>query len=50
MLRSLGVGHRHPRHPRRGHTQAGDIREIYLNDPANVPPDELITEVLLPVS
>ncbi len=28
---------------------AGDIREVYRNDPAEVSPDELETEVLLPV-
>jgi DNA-binding transcriptional MerR regulator len=33
-----------------GHVQAGDVREIYLNDPATVPPEELVTEVLLPVT
>ncbi|HEY6558187.1 MAG TPA: GyrI-like domain-containing protein [Polyangiaceae bacterium] len=32
------------------HAQAGDVREIYLNDPATVPPEELVTEVLLPVT
>jgi DNA-binding transcriptional MerR regulator len=32
-----------------GHAQAGDIREIYLNDPAEVAPEQLITEVLLPL-
>jgi DNA-binding transcriptional MerR regulator len=33
-----------------GHTQVGDVREIYVNDPADVPPEELVTEVLLPVA
>lgn len=33
----------------RGHEQGGAMREIYLNDPAEVPADELETRVLLPL-
>lgn len=33
-----------------GHAQTGDIREIYLNDPALVTPEDLVTEVLLPIA
>ncbi|MEM9692494.1 MAG: MerR family transcriptional regulator [Myxococcota bacterium] len=33
----------------RGHARAGPMREIYLNNPEEVEPDELLTEVLLPI-
>lgn len=33
----------------RGHEQGGAMREIYLNDPAEVPADQLETRVLLPI-
>jgi len=33
----------------RGHEQRAAMREIYLNDPADTPEEELITEVLLPI-
>ena len=33
-----------------GHEQVGPLREIYLNDPANVPPEDLLTEVLVPIA
>ncbi|MGF1508936.1 MAG: GyrI-like domain-containing protein [Myxococcota bacterium] len=33
----------------RGHTRAGPMREIYLNDPSDVSQGELLTEVLLPL-
>lgn len=33
----------------RGHEQRGALREVYRNDPANTPIDELITEVILPI-
>jgi len=48
----LGLAHHavHAWAQEHGHAQGGDIREIYLNDPANVPAEELISEVLLPVS
>lgn len=32
-----------------GHQRAGPMREIYLNDPSEVPAEELLTEVLLPL-
>ena len=32
-----------------GHEPRGLIREIYVNDPANVRPEALQTEVLLPL-
>lgn len=32
-----------------GHPPAGPPRERYLNDPDEVPPDELLTEVQWPV-
>jgi DNA-binding transcriptional MerR regulator len=32
-----------------GHEGRGLIREIYLNDPADVPPEDLRTEVLMPL-
>ncbi|MEM6533223.1 MAG: MerR family transcriptional regulator [Myxococcota bacterium] len=32
-----------------GHTRAGPMREIYLNDPSTVSPEDLLTEVLLPL-
>lgn len=32
-----------------GHEQRGLIREIYRNDPADVPAEELVTEVLFPI-
>jgi len=34
----------------RGHQQRDSLREIYLNDPADTPVDELTTEVILPLS
>ncbi|MFP5349341.1 MAG: MerR family transcriptional regulator [Gammaproteobacteria bacterium] len=33
----------------RGHEQRDALREIYRNDPAHTPAEELITEVLLPI-
>jgi len=33
----------------RGHEQRDALREIYRNDPADTPVDELITEVILPI-
>lgn len=33
-----------------GHEPSGDVLEIYVNDPANVPTDELVTEVLMPIA
>lgn len=33
----------------RGHEPRGLIREVYLNDPAEVPPEALQTEVLMPL-
>jgi len=33
----------------RGHIQRAPVREIYLNDPAETPTEELLTEVLLPI-
>lgn len=33
-----------------GHEPSGDVLEIYVNDPANVRPDELVTEVLMPIA
>lgn len=33
----------------RGHPQRASVREIYLNDPAEVSVSELVTEVLLPI-
>jgi DNA-binding transcriptional MerR regulator len=33
----------------RGHEQSGAMREIYLNDPAEVSTDDLETQVLLPI-
>ena len=32
-----------------GHQQIGPMREIYLNDPADTPPESLRTEVMVPV-
>ncbi len=32
-----------------GHVQRGPLRELYRNDPADTPVDELVTEVLLPI-
>jgi effector-binding domain-containing protein len=32
-----------------GHEPRGPVREIYRNDPADVAPDALVTELLLPV-
>jgi AraC family transcriptional regulator len=29
---------------------AGPTREVYLNDPKEVPPDELLTEIYAPVA
>lgn len=34
----------------RGHAEAGPLREIYLNDPKEVAPARLETEVLLPIA
>jgi len=34
----------------RGHPQRAAVREIYLNDPAETPIEELLTEVLLPIA
>lgn len=33
-----------------GHEPAGPPREIYLNDPAQTPPEELLTEVQFPLA
>lgn len=33
-----------------GHAQAGAIREVYVSDPEDTPPSELITEVILPLA
>jgi effector-binding domain-containing protein len=33
----------------RGHAEAGPLREIYRNDPREVAPEALVTDVLLPV-
>jgi effector-binding domain-containing protein len=33
----------------RGHERRGPMREIYVNDPAEVPPEEIRTEVWLPI-
>jgi effector-binding domain-containing protein len=35
---------------REGHEKAGPPRELYLNDPDNLPPEEWLTEVLWPVA
>ena len=32
-----------------GHEVSGAMRELYLNDPAKTPVDELVTEVMIPV-
>ena len=32
-----------------GHEEAGAVREVYRNDPADVAPAELLTELLLPI-
>jgi len=32
-----------------GHAERGFVREVYLNDPADVSPEALLTEVLLPI-
>ena len=32
-----------------GHEQAGPMREIYFNDPADTRSDELITDVMVPI-
>lgn len=32
-----------------GHQAAGPPRELYLNDPGEVPPEELLTEVQWPI-
>ena len=32
-----------------GHEQVGAMREVYLNDPANTPVDQLLTEVIVPI-
>lgn len=47
----LGLAH-HALHAwvqERGHEIAGDIREVYVNDPKTVPPEQLLTEVMLPI-
>lgn len=33
----------------RGHRELGPVREVYLNDPADVTPNELATRVLVPI-
>ncbi|MGO4421661.1 MerR family transcriptional regulator [Streptomyces sp. MCAF7] len=33
----------------RGHTTAGPVRELYVNDPATTAPDHLATELLIPL-
>ncbi|NUP42421.1 MAG: MerR family transcriptional regulator [Streptomyces sp.] len=33
----------------RGHTPSGPIRELYLNDPAVTAPDQLVTQLLIPL-
>lgn len=33
-----------------GHTPAGPPREVYLNDPANVPESDLLTEIDWPIA
>lgn len=33
----------------RGHTPTGPIRELYLNDPAVTAPDQLVTQLLIPL-
>jgi effector-binding domain-containing protein len=32
-----------------GHTPAGPVREVYLNDPATTPPEHLETRVMVRV-
>ena len=32
-----------------GHEQVGAMREVYLNDPANTPVEQLLTEVIIPI-
>ncbi len=33
----------------RGHTAAGPIREVYIDDPATTAPDDLVTHLLIPL-
>ena len=33
-----------------GRSPAGMVREVYLNDPASVPPEDLLTEIDWPVA
>ncbi|MFI8853891.1 MerR family transcriptional regulator [Streptomyces sp. NPDC053499] len=33
----------------RGHTPAGPLREVYVDDPATTPPDRLVTHLMVPV-
>ncbi|MGP3975147.1 MerR family transcriptional regulator [Streptomyces sp. 8N114] len=33
----------------RGHDLAGPLREVYVNDPATTPPDQLVTRLMVPV-
>jgi effector-binding domain-containing protein len=48
----IGLAHHalHAWAQQQGHAPAGPLREIYVNDPAEVAPEELVTEVWLPVS
>ncbi len=48
----LGLAHHalHAWAQEQGHTPAGPLREIYLNDPADVTPEALLTEVWLPIA
>lgn len=32
-----------------GHEQIGAMREVYLNDPADTPVEQLLTEVIVPI-
>jgi DNA-binding transcriptional MerR regulator len=34
----------------RGYSPAGGVRELYRSDPERVPPEQLVTEVLLPIT
>lgn len=33
-----------------GRQPAGPVREVYLNEPGTVPPDELLTEMIVPLA